>query len=84
MSQGTIQVVIPFESLINSLAGLSLQDKLCLWKWLGEHIAQVEEDSWEQDPALQAELREARAAYQAGDYVTIDEYLARQKSPENE
>lgn len=71
MSQGTIQVVIPFESLINSLAGLSLQDKLRLWKWLGEHIAQVEENSWEQDPALQAELREARAAYQAGDYVTI-------------
>lgn len=71
MSQGTIQVVIPFESLINSLAGPSLQDKLRLWKWLGEHIAQVEENSWEQDPALQAELREARAAYQAGDYVTI-------------
>jgi len=79
MSQRIVNLVIPFESLVNSIAGLSLQDKLRLWKWLGEQIAQVEEDLWEQDPTFRAELREARAAYEAGDYVTIDEYIARQR-----
>ncbi len=39
-------------------------------------MADVEEEMWDEDPALQDEIREARAAYQAGDYVTIDEYIA--------
>jgi hypothetical protein len=46
---------------------------------LDEQIAQAEEEAWEQDPTVQAEIREARAAYQAGDYVTIDEYIARRR-----
>jgi len=32
--------------------------------------------AWDEDLAVQAEIREARDAYQAGDYVTIDEYIA--------
>jgi hypothetical protein len=39
-------------------------------------MAQVEEEVWERDPIVQAEIREARAAYQAGDYVTIDDHIA--------
>jgi hypothetical protein len=34
---------------------------------------------WEQDAAVRAEIREARAAHQAGDYVTIEEYVARRR-----
>ncbi len=30
---------------------------------------------WEEDPGIQSEIREARAAYDAGDYVTLEEYL---------
>lgn len=44
-----------------------------LWELLYEQVAQAEEELWEQDPGFQAEIREARAAYEAGDYVTIDE-----------
>jgi hypothetical protein len=33
---------------------------------------------WEEDPTTQAEVQEARAAYETGDYVTLDEYLSRQ------
>ncbi len=39
-------------------------------------MADAEEEMWDEDPAVQAEIREARDAYQAGDYVTIDEYIA--------
>jgi hypothetical protein len=46
---------------------------------LDEQIGQAEEDLWEQNPTIQAEIQEARAAYEAGDYVTIDEYIAQQQ-----
>jgi hypothetical protein len=39
----------------------------------------VDEELWEQDPVVLAEIQEARAAYQAGGYVTIDEYVAQQR-----
>jgi hypothetical protein len=41
-----------------------------------EDLAQPEEEPWDRDPEVRAEIREARAAYDAGDYLTIDEYLA--------
>lgn len=77
MAQESVRLLIPFESLVDSVTELSLRDKLRLWELLDEQLAQAEEEAWEQDPAVQAEIREARAAYQAGDYVTIDEYVAR-------
>ena len=73
MTQESVRLLIPFESLVDSVAQLSLRDKLRLWELLDEQIAQAEEEAWEQDPTVQAEIREARAAYRAGDYVTIDE-----------
>ena len=78
MAQETIKLLIPFESLVDSVAELGLEDKRRLWKLLDQQIAQAEEEVWEQDPMVQAELQEARDAYQAGDYLTIDEYLAGQ------
>jgi hypothetical protein len=79
MAQESVRLLIPFESLVDSVTGLSLRDKLRLWELLDEQIAQAEEKVWEQDPTVQAEIREARAAYQAGDYVTIDEYIAQRR-----
>lgn len=58
------------------LAHRETEGKRRLWELLDEQIAQAEERVWEQDPTIQAEIREARAAYQTGDYVTIDEYAA--------
>jgi hypothetical protein len=80
VSQANVKLTIPFESLVESITRLGLKEKLRLWQLLTEQIAQLEEELWEQDPIAQAEIREAREAYQAGDYVTIDEYLARQQS----
>lgn len=78
MSQENIQVMIPFQVLVDFVSGLNLKDKRRLWELLDEELAQAEERLWEQDSTSQAEIQEARAAYQAGDYVTIDEYIARQ------
>lgn len=70
----TVRLVIPFEALLQSVKELGIKEKWLLWQWLDEQIAQAEEEVWEQDPVVQAEIREARMAYAAGDYVTIDEY----------
>ena len=76
MAPESVELSIPFESLVDSVTNLHLQDKFRLWELLDEQMADVEEDAWGEDPAVQAEIRDARAAYQAGDYVTIDEYIA--------
>jgi hypothetical protein len=79
MTQETVKLWIPFEALVDSVRELSLKDKRRLWELLDEQMAQAEEELWERDQAIQAEIREARAAYQAGDYVTIDEYMAQRR-----
>ena len=76
VSGQSVELQVPFESLLAFVAELDFGDKLRLWKVLDELIGQAEEGIWEQDPDVQPEIREARAAYQAGDYVAIDEYLA--------
>lgn len=79
MAQETVNLTIPFTSLAEAIAALSLEDKRRLLELLEQQIAETEEDLWEQDPAVQAEIQEARAAYQAGDYVTLDEYTAQRQ-----
>ena len=79
MAEESVELSIPFESLINSVTKLRPRDKLRLWELLDRQMAESEEEAWDEDPTVQAEIREARAAYQAGDYVTIDEYIARRR-----
>jgi len=38
-------------------------------------LAQAEEEILEQDPIIQSEINEARKAYKAKDYISIDEYI---------
>lgn len=77
MAHGTVKLAIPITSLLDTVAELSLKDKRRLLAMLEEQIAQTEEERWDQDPKVQAEIREARDAYRAGDCVTVDEYIAR-------
>lgn len=79
MAQETIQLQIPFDSLLASVMRLNLTEKRRLWELLNEQMSQIEEEIWERSPTVRSEIREARAAYQAGDYMTIDDYLAKQQ-----
>jgi len=76
MAPESVELSIPSESLVDSVTKLHLRDKFRLWELLDEQMADAEEGAWDEDSAVQAEIREARDAYQAGDYVTIDEYIA--------
>ena len=77
MQQETIKLAIPFESLTESIANLNRRDKQRLFDWLEEQISQAEEERWERSPKFRAEIREARTAYKAGNYLTIDQYNAK-------
>lgn len=76
MTQPTIQLQIPFDSLVNAIATLAIEDKIQLFQLLETEIAQLEEDYLEEDPTVRAEIQKSRTAYQAGDYQTLDQYMA--------
>ena len=76
MTIETVRLQIPFESLVDAISSLGLEEKRRLWQLLDEEITQAEEDLLEEDPTIQAEIQEARSAYQTGDYQTIEEYIA--------
>lgn len=78
MTQDTIQLSIPFDLLAKAFAGLTLREKYQLLEILETQIAEAEEETWETDGAIQQEIHEARVVYQAGDYMTIDEYVKNQ------
>lgn len=82
MERVTVQVSVPIESLLAAVAQLSLEDKRRLWETLDQEIMDAEDELLERDPALRAEIEEARAAYEAGDYVTFDQYFAERRGRE--
>jgi hypothetical protein len=69
MAQGVVKPLIPFEALVKSVVELRPEDKRRLWELLNEEIAQSEEEVWEQGQTVQAQIWEARAAYQTGDDI---------------
>ena len=76
MTQETVNLKTSFESLVNAIASLSLEKQRKLWQILDEQIAEAEDKLLEEDSNAQAEIEEARTAYQVGDYLTLDEYIA--------
>jgi hypothetical protein len=79
MATGTIKLVLPFDILSDAVAELSLEDKRWLLDLLYEQIEQADEEVLEQDPAVQAEIEQVLKDYEAGDYLTIEAYMAQQR-----
>lgn len=75
MLQETVQVQIPFQFLVEVITSLGLEEKRKILQLLNEGIDQAEEDLLEENPNIQAEIQEARLAYQKGDYQTIQDYI---------
>ncbi len=71
----TVNLQIPFQSLVQAIQSLSLEDQHKLLEILEDQIVKVEE-KWENSPEIIAEVEQARRDYQTGDYVTIEEFMA--------
>ena len=79
----TFNLAIPFDFLLQAIAKLSPADKQRLWEFLDTDLHDSTDDTL--DPGEEAEVAAAYAEYQAGEFVTLDEYTAQQaqhQSPE--
>lgn len=77
MATGSVKIEIPFDALVTAVSGLSVEEKQRLMDVLDEQLAELEDE----DPAVRAAMAEALADYEAGDYVTLDDYLAEHSKP---
>jgi lantibiotic modifying enzyme len=73
MATDAVQISITFDALIEAVSKLNLADKQRLLDILEQQVAEAEEATWEQDPAVRAEMQASRDEIAAGDYVTLDD-----------
>ncbi|UXE58685.1 MAG: hypothetical protein KA717_21920 [Woronichinia naegeliana WA131] len=71
----TINLSVPFESLVTAIRSLTWNEQQQLLKLLEEQMFESEE-AWEDSPEIVAEIQQAREAYQAGDYQTLEEFMS--------
>lgn len=64
------------QTIVDSVRLLSIQERLQLLELIEEELAQQEEEAFENDPKVKAEIHEARMQYERGEFVTVDEYLS--------
>jgi hypothetical protein len=72
MAENIVKVDISFQSLLEAISSLGVAEKHRLWEFLEAELFPDDEDSSEDIAGIQA----ARADYEAGDYMTFDEYKA--------
>jgi DNA-binding protein H-NS len=71
--------LVPFDTILRSVSALSSEEKLQIMEALHEQLEQAEEDLYERDPQMQAEIREARVAYDTKNNKTLKEYQTRDR-----
>lgn len=79
MAENKVKVDVSFRSLLEAVASLEISEKRELWQLLEAELFPEEDYSLEDI----ADIRTARADYEAGDYVTFDQYRSQRsiKSP---
>lgn len=73
----TIKLQLSLETLIEAITSLDLKEKSRLREVIEQQIFEAEEELYEDDPKTIAELQSVRNEYEADDYLTFDEYLAK-------
>jgi hypothetical protein len=72
----TVKVQISVESLIEAIDSLNLSEQRQILEILEQKIFEAEEELYEDDAETIAEIQAVRAEYEAGEYQTLDDYLA--------
>ena len=70
----TVNISIPFETLIEAVKSLELTQQQELLAIIENQMETVE-DEWENSEEIIAEVKSSRQAYQQGDYQTLDEFM---------
>ncbi|MEB3231685.1 MAG: hypothetical protein VKJ64_11800 [Leptolyngbyaceae bacterium] len=72
----TVKIDIPFQTLMEALTNLSTDDNQKIWELVDAELFSNDECSPEEVVDIQA----ARADYEAGDYITFEQYKVERKA----
>lgn len=75
-SSNIFNLQIPFDSLVEAIASLNLEEKLQLQEILSQQIFEQEEALYEDNQKTLTEIQEVREEYAAGDYQELDDFVA--------
>jgi hypothetical protein len=76
--ENTVNLAIPFDFLLQAVAKLGPDDKRRLWDFLNTDLH--DSDGTLLDAEEEAEVAMAYAEYEAGDFVTLDEYASQRSN----
>jgi tetrahydromethanopterin S-methyltransferase subunit A len=65
-----------FDHLLEAVQLLEVEEKQKLVEILEQQIFEAEEEAYEDDAATLLELEQVQGEYDAGNYVTFDQYLS--------
>ena len=71
-----LQLKILFSVLVSLLEQLGPEDLLELRELVDEKLLEYEDELMLANPRIMSEIREARAEYEAGEYITFQELMA--------
>jgi len=71
-----LQLKMPFSVLVSLLEQLGPEDLLELRELVDEKLLEYEDELMLANPRIMSEIREARAEYEAGEYITFQELMA--------
>ncbi|GAB4375598.1 MAG: hypothetical protein Kow00121_21540 [Elainellaceae cyanobacterium] len=72
----TVKLQVSLEALVEAIESLDLPEQRQILELLEQKIFEAEEDLHEDDAETIAEIQAVRAEYEAGEYQTLDDYLA--------
>ncbi|MBW4562249.1 MAG: hypothetical protein KME32_14060 [Mojavia pulchra JT2-VF2] len=72
-----VKLQLSLEDLAAAIFSLNLEEKRQLQEIIEQQIFEAEEALYEDDAETQAEIQAVRTEYAVGEYMTIDQYLAK-------
>ena len=68
-----LHLTLPLSTLTQPVEQLSAEDMWVLREWLNDRLAEREDELMLSNPEIMAQIREAQAEYEAGDYAAPEE-----------
>ena len=75
-----VKLQLSLEALAEAISSLNLEEKHQLQVIVEQQIFEAEEAQYEEDAQTKAEIQAVRAEYAVGEYMNMDEYLAKRSN----
>jgi hypothetical protein len=75
-----VKLQLSLEELAEAIYSLDLEEKRQIQEMIEQRIFEEEEELYQDDSETETEIQTVRSEYAAGEYLTMDEYLANRSS----